>query len=146
MKGKDKCEMLKKIRSEFAQKNGIDYSPSECNHDGDCDGVCSKCEEEADMLMKEVKEYGISSIEITPIDRSLVSDDILMIDDNCQLIDIVDIETTNGIIAEDEVLGGDIMIDDNDNEDIVDITEQKISLDYLANDENKDDDLSITVI
>lgn len=142
MKGKDKCEILKKIRSDFAQKNGIEYSPSECNHDGDCIGVCPRCEADAEMLMKEVGNDEIVSLE----DETLFSDNISLIDDNYQLIDIVDIETTDGIISEDEELGGDIMIDDYNNGDIVNITEQEISIDYLADDENKDEDLSTTMI
>lgn len=136
MKGKDKCEILKKIRSDFAQKNGIDYSPSECNNDGDCNGVCPRCEAEAEMLMKEVGNDEIVSLE----DETLISDNISLIDDNYKLIDIVDIETTNRIISEDEELGGDIMIDDNEIEDIGGIIDQELSLDYLTEDEIKDGD------
>ena len=144
MKGKDKCGILKKIRSDFAQKNGIEYSPSECNHDGDCNGVCPKCEEEAEMLMKEVKEDEIKSIEITPINRAQISDNILSLDDNYKLINTVDIGTTDEILVLDveEELGGDIITGDCDNEEIVDITGMEISLDYCEDDETKDDNLS----
>lgn len=142
MKGKDKCEILKKIRSDFAQKNGIDYSPSECNHDGDCNGVCPKCEEEADMLLKEVKDDGIISIDISPIDGSSLSDDLLLFDRE-HLIEIKDAETTDGIIdvidIDDEICG-DIIIGDNENEDLIEIAEEEISIDYLTKDESKDDD------
>ena len=138
MNGKDKCEILKKIRSDFAQKNGIDYSPSECNHDGDCCGVCPKCEEEAEMLLKKTIDEDTESVKIVPLDGTVTSSNLLFFDDNSLMI--VDDEPNHGLIAEDEVLGGDIMIDDNDNEDIVDITEQEMSLDYLTNDEDKDGD------
>ena len=138
MKGKDKCEILKKIRSDFAQKNGIDYSPSECNHDGDCCGVCPKCEEEAEMLLKKTIDEDTESVEIVPLDGTVTSNNLLFFDGNSLMI--VDDETTPGLIAEDEVLGGDIMFDDNENEDIVDITDQDLSLDYFANDENNDSD------
>ena len=73
-----------------------------------------------------------------PLDGTVTSSNLLFFDDNSLMI--VDDEPNHGLIAEDEVLGGDIMIDDNDNEDIVDITEQEMSLDYLTNDEDKDGD------
>lgn len=138
MKGKDKCEILKKIRSEFAQKNGIDYSPSECNHDGDCYGVCPRCEEEAKMLLKTTIDEDAESVEIVYLDSTVTSDNILFSEGNFLME--VDDEPNHALIVEDEVLGGDIMIDNNDNENIVDITEQEISLDDFTNEDNKDGD------
>lgn len=138
MKGKDKCEILKKIRSEFAQKNGIDYSPSECNHDGDCNGVCPRCEEEAKMLLKTTIDEDAESVEIVYLDSTVTSDNILFSEGNFLME--VDDEPNHALIVEDEVLGGDIMIDNNDNENIVDITEQEISLDDFTNEDNKDGD------
>ena len=138
MKGKDKCEILKKIRSEFAQKNGIDYSPSECNHDGDCNGVCPRCEEEAKMLLKTTIDEDAEAVEIVYLDSTVTSDNILFSEGNFLME--VDDEPNHALIVEDEVLGGDIMIDNNDNENIVDITEQEISLDDFTNEDNKDGD------
>lgn len=50
--GKDICNQLRKIRVEIAKRNGIDFSPAECNHKGDCSGTCPVCEQELDYLQK----------------------------------------------------------------------------------------------
>ena len=34
--GKKICETLKRIRLDIARANGIEYTPCECNHEGDC--------------------------------------------------------------------------------------------------------------
>ena len=49
-RGKVICETLKGIRQEIAQANEIDYSPTECRHEGDCAGTCPKCESEMRWL------------------------------------------------------------------------------------------------
>ena len=37
--GKDKYELLKNIRTYIAEKYGLDYLPSECKPEGDCQGT-----------------------------------------------------------------------------------------------------------
>ena len=54
-KGKYICNTLKDIRREIAQANEIDYSPTECNHEGDCAGTCPKCEQETRWLEKQLR-------------------------------------------------------------------------------------------
>lgn len=54
-KGKHICETLKGIRSEIAIANEIDYSPTECHHEGDCAGTCPKCESETRWLEKQLR-------------------------------------------------------------------------------------------
>lgn len=44
MTGKEKCELLRSIRKEIADRNGIIFEPSECNHRGDCSGTCPLCD------------------------------------------------------------------------------------------------------
>lgn len=61
-KGKDKCEILKKIRKYVAKKYGLDYEPSECTHEGSCMGSCLKCDEELYDLQKQLEKKGIDSI------------------------------------------------------------------------------------
>lgn len=52
-KGKEKCEILKAIRTYVADKYGVEYTPSECNHKGECQGTCPKCDGElADLPRK----------------------------------------------------------------------------------------------
>ena len=53
--GKQICERLKTIRSEIAQSNEIDYTPVECDHQGDCDGTCPACEKETRWLERQLR-------------------------------------------------------------------------------------------
>ena len=53
-KGKKICETLKEIRQQIADKNEIEYAPSECHFQGECKGTCPKCESEVRYLEKEL--------------------------------------------------------------------------------------------
>lgn len=55
MNGKQKCDLLKSIRKEIAEKNNIVYLTSECNHEGNCMGTCPKCDAEIRYLDMEIK-------------------------------------------------------------------------------------------
>ena len=52
--GKKICDILKGIRMEVAQSNGIPYTPVECTHEGDCAGTCPRCEEEVRYLERQL--------------------------------------------------------------------------------------------
>ena len=54
-KGKSTCKLLKDIRQQIAEANGISYQPKECHHKGDCAGTCPACEEEIRYLERELK-------------------------------------------------------------------------------------------
>ena len=54
-KGKSTCKLLKSIRQQIADANGISYQPKECHHKGDCAGTCPACEEEIRYLERELK-------------------------------------------------------------------------------------------
>ena len=54
-KGKSTCKLLKSIRQQIADANGISYRPMECHHKGDCAGTCPACEEEIRYLERELK-------------------------------------------------------------------------------------------
>ena len=56
MKGKQRCKILKQIRKEIADANGIEYVVSECPHKGDCAGTCPKCESEVAYLERELEK------------------------------------------------------------------------------------------
>lgn len=69
MTGKEKCELLKAMRREIAEANGIVYLTSECSFQGNCPGYCPKCDAEAryldselNRLAKEGKEIKVSNI------------------------------------------------------------------------------------
>ena len=55
VKGKSTCKLLKSIRQQIADANGISYQPIECHHKGDCAGTCPACEEEIRYLERELK-------------------------------------------------------------------------------------------
>ena len=55
VKGKSTCKLLKSIRQQIADANGISYQPKECHHKGDCAGTCPACEEEIRYLEHELK-------------------------------------------------------------------------------------------
>ena len=54
-KGKSTCKLLKDIRQQIADANGISYQPKECQHKGNCAGTCPACEEEIRYLERELK-------------------------------------------------------------------------------------------
>ena len=54
-KGRSTCKLLKDIRQQIADANGISYRPKECQHKGDCAGTCPACEEEIRYLERELK-------------------------------------------------------------------------------------------
>ena len=52
--GKQICKTLKEIRQTIAEKNNIQYAPTECHFDGECQGTCPKCEAELRYLENEI--------------------------------------------------------------------------------------------
>ena len=54
-KGRSTCKLLKDIRQQIADANGISYQPKECHYEGDCAGTCPACEEEIRYLERELK-------------------------------------------------------------------------------------------
>ena len=54
-KGRSTCKLLKSIRQQIADANGISYRPKECYYKGDCTGTCPACEEEIRYLERELK-------------------------------------------------------------------------------------------
>lgn len=54
--------MLKTIRAYVAEKYGLAYAATECNHQGDCPGTCPKCDAELADLQRQLVEHGITEI------------------------------------------------------------------------------------
>ena len=71
-KGKEKCEILKAIRTYVADKYGVEYTPSECNHKGECQGTCPKCDGELADLQEKLEAKGITDISEDAILREMV--------------------------------------------------------------------------
>ena len=54
MTGKNKCKILKEIRSKIAKENDIPFITSQCTYQGDCKGTCPKCEQELVYLEQQL--------------------------------------------------------------------------------------------
>lgn len=55
MTGKEKCILLKEIRTELAKNNGIIFVQAECSQSNGCIGTCPRCELEVEYLDKEIE-------------------------------------------------------------------------------------------
>lgn len=53
-RGKSICNVLKTIRKQVADANGIVYEPRECHHQGDCRGTCPACEAEVRYIQQQL--------------------------------------------------------------------------------------------
>ena len=56
VKGKSTCKLLKSIRQQIADANGISYQPKECHYEGECAGTCPACEAEIRYLETQLRE------------------------------------------------------------------------------------------
>lgn len=65
--GKQKCEILRRIRMDIAERYGLRYNPTECTHEGDCSGTCPKCDTELKDLQRQLELRGITDIDLTNI-------------------------------------------------------------------------------
>ncbi|MDE6485462.1 MAG: energy transducer TonB [Duncaniella sp.] len=59
-RGKYTCRILKDIRRQIAEANGIEFVTSECRFKGDCLGTCPKCEAEIRYLEEELRRKSLS--------------------------------------------------------------------------------------
>lgn len=55
-KGKLICKTLKDVRKKVADANGIEYTPTSCDFQGDCMGTCPMCEAEVRYLEQELEK------------------------------------------------------------------------------------------
>lgn len=67
MTGKEKCNKLKEIRKDVANKIGIELNQTQCTYSGECTGTCPKCKAEEEklnkaLLTKAVAVAGISLV------------------------------------------------------------------------------------
>ena len=59
-RGKQTCKILKEIRRQIAEANGIEFATSECRYKGDCLGTCPKCELEVRYLEKQLRARSLA--------------------------------------------------------------------------------------
>lgn len=80
MRGKEKCKLLKAIRREIAETNGIVYLTSECTFEGECKGTCPKCDAEIryldteiNRLIAEGKKVTLAGLSLNTFDSALTA-------------------------------------------------------------------------
>ena len=59
-RGKQTCKILKEIRRQIAEANGIEFAKSECRYKGDCLGTCPKCEAEVRYLEQQLRARSLA--------------------------------------------------------------------------------------
>ena len=59
-RGKQTCKILKEIRRQIAEANGIEFITSECRYRGDCLGTCPKCEAEVRYLEQQLRAHSLA--------------------------------------------------------------------------------------
>lgn len=92
-KGKEKCEILKAIRTYIANQYGLDYIPSACTHQGECQGTCCKCDTELAYLQRQLEAKGITDISTDTTLSKMVEQYLSKIHDNSDIPPQTDIFT-----------------------------------------------------
>ena len=59
-RGKQTCKILKEIRRQIAEANGMEFATSECRYKGDCFGTCPKCETEVRYLEQQLRARSLA--------------------------------------------------------------------------------------
>lgn len=77
-RGKQTCKILKEIRRQIADANGIEFVTSECRYKGDCLGTCPKCEAEVRYLEQQLRTRSIAGKAVTLAGISAASLAMLM--------------------------------------------------------------------
>lgn len=89
MTGKEKCRLLKQIRKEIAETNGIVYLTSECSFDGECEGTCPKCDAEIRYLDSEIQRLAQEGKSISLSGLTLCAIDSIT---NCAKVEVPDFD------------------------------------------------------
>ena len=77
-RGKQTCKILKEIRRQIAEANGIEFATSECRYRGDCLGTCPKCEAEVRYLEQQLRARSLAGKAVALAGISAASLAILM--------------------------------------------------------------------
>lgn len=87
MTGKQKCELLRKIREEIAEQNDIVYLSKDCGHKVCRTGTCPICEAEVKYLENELNEKAQRGerIELKGISFATLFDALEEMEDNYDL-------------------------------------------------------------
>lgn len=77
-RGKQTCKILKEIRRQIAEANGIEFVTSEYRYKGDCLGTCPKCEAEVRYLEQQLRARSIAGKAVALVGISAASIAMLM--------------------------------------------------------------------
>ena len=77
-RGKQTCKILKEIRRQIAEANGIEFATSECRYKGDCLGSCPKCEAEVRYLEQQLHARTLAGKAVAIVGISAASLALLM--------------------------------------------------------------------
>lgn len=77
-RGKQTCKILKEIRRQIAEANGIEFVTSECRYKGDCLGTCPKCEAEVRYLEQQLRARSLAGKAVALVGISAASIAMLM--------------------------------------------------------------------
>ena len=72
MDGKQKCNVLKRVRKQMADKLGIDLHQKECTFEGECSGTCPKCAHEESILNAALLKKGAAAATAVALTAALV--------------------------------------------------------------------------
>lgn len=64
MNGRQKCEIINKIRRKVADRNDIDFVIYDCTFEGECSGRCQKSDSELNYLESELEKRQNEGIRI----------------------------------------------------------------------------------
>lgn len=69
--GKKVCAVLKQVRKQIADANGIPYEVTECQHQGNCKGTCPKCESELRYIENQLSLRRAAGMAVSIVGLSL---------------------------------------------------------------------------
>lgn len=99
-RGKQTCKILKEIRRQIAEANGIEFVTSECRYKGDCLGTCPKCEAEVRYLEQQLHARSLAGKAVALAGISAASIAMLMpITSEAQTSTDIKILPTDSILA-----------------------------------------------
>lgn len=98
-RGKQTCKILKEIRRQIAEANGIELVTSECRYKGDCLGTCPKCEAEVRYLEQQLRSRQRIGKAVAIAGISVASLAMLMPDNTSAQIPYPDLSLPMGDIA-----------------------------------------------
>ena len=112
MTGKEKCDKLKEIRKDIANKIGIDLKQTKCTYKGECTGSCPKCKAEEEKLNKALltKAVAVASMSLVLSGCSVQPDNMIAgmeeSPDNAYVSEEINIEQDSDTLSGDVVYVG----------------------------------------